>query len=196
MQSQIALAFLLFAIAALFTPGPNNMMLMTSGVNFGFRRTVPHVLGFAFLQGLVGLGLGAVFQHYPWLYTALKYAGAAYLLWLAWQIAHAGPANGEGPAAGKPLTFFGAALFQWVNVKGWIIAIGASTAYAALAPYPWNIATQVALIAMVGVCSATTWVLFGTVLRPWLSSPRAVRIFNWGMALALAASLIPVLADR
>ena len=92
--------------------------------------------------------------------------------------------------------FFGASLFHWVIVQGWIIAIDASTAYGALAPYPWNIAIQVAMLAMVGVCSATAWVLFGTVLRPWLSSPRAVRIFNWGMALALVASLIPVLADR
>lgn len=200
MSQQLLVAFLLFAVAALFTPGPNNAMLMTSGVNFGLRRTVPHILGvalgFAFLQGVVGLGLGAVFAAYPWLYMLLKYAGAAYLAWLAWQIAQAGPAESDGAAAaGRPMTFFGAALFQWVNVKGWIIAIGATTAYAAIAAYPWNIALQVSLLAVIGTCSATTWVLFGTVLRPLLASARAVRIFNWGMAAALMASLYPVLAE-
>ncbi|TAK49010.1 MAG: LysE family translocator [Xanthobacteraceae bacterium] len=200
MQQQLFVAFMMFAVAALFTPGPNNAMLMTSGVNFGLRRTMPHILGvaigFAFLQGLVGLGLGVVFKAYPWLYTLLKYAGAAYLAWLAWQIAHAEPdSGGGGETAGRPMTFFGAALFQWVNVKGWIVAIGATTAYAAIAIYPWNIALQVSLLAVVGMCSATTWVLFGTVLRPWLASARAVRIFNWGMALALVASLYPVLTE-
>lgn len=200
MSQQLLVAFLLFAVAALFTPGPNNAMLMTSGLNFGLRRTVPHIfgvaLGFAFLQGVVGLGLGAVFAAYPWLYTLLKYAGAAYLAWLAWQIAQAGPAEGGAEVAGRPMTFFGAALFQWVNVKGWVIAVGAVTAYAAIAAYPLNIAMLSVLLFVIGLASSTTWVLLGTSLQALVKSPRAVRIFNGVMAALLLASLYPVLMEH
>lgn len=195
----LAIAFIVFAAAALFTPGPNNIMLMASGLNYGFRRTLPHVagvtLGFSFLVAVIGLGLGAVFAAYPVLHTILKYAGAAYLVYLAIVIAMSGPADTAGDGEGKPMTFLGAAMFQWVNVKGWVIAVGAITAYAAIAAYPLNIAALSILLFLIGLGSSLTWVLLGTSLQALVKSPCAVRIFNVVMALLLLASLYPVLKE-
>ena len=199
MSQQLLIAFVVFAVVALYTPGPNNVMLLTSGLNYGFRRTVPHVLGvaigFAVQVALIGLGLGAVFEAWPWLQTVLKYAGAAYLVYLAIAIARSGPTDTSATGSGRPLSFIGAALFQWINVKGWVIAIGTITAYAAIANYPWNILAQSGLLLVLGISSSVTWVLFGTWLQPIVTSPRAVRIFNITMALLLLASLYPVLTE-
>jgi threonine/homoserine/homoserine lactone efflux protein len=199
-SQQLALAFIAFAAATLFTPGPNNIMLMASGLNYGFRRTLPHVagvtLGFSFLVAVMGLGLGAVFAAYPVLHTVLKYAGAAYLTYLAVVIALARPAEKEGGGEGRPMTFLEAALFQWVNVKGWVIAVGAVTAYAAIAAYPLNVAMLSVLLFVIGLASSTTWVLLGTSLQSLVKSPRAVRIFNGVMAVLLLASLYPVLMEH
>lgn len=196
---QLAIAFIAFAAAALFTPGPNNIMLMASGLNYGFRRTLPHVagvtIGFSFLVAVIGLGLGAVFAAYPVLHTILKYAGAAYLIYLAIVIAMSGPADTDAAGEGRPMTFFGAAMFQWVNVKGWVIAVGAITAYAAIAAYPLNIVTLSVLLFVIGLGSSLTWVLLGTSLQAVVKSPRAVRIFNVVMAVLLLASLYPVLKE-
>jgi threonine/homoserine/homoserine lactone efflux protein len=199
-SEQLMLAFIAFAAATLFTPGPNNIMLMASGLNYGFRRTLPHIagvtLGFSFLVAVMGLGLGAVFAAYPVLHTVLKYAGAAYLTYLAIVIALAKPAEKAGGGDGRPMTFLEAALFQWVNVKGWVIAVGAVTAYAAIAAYPLNIAMLSVLLFVIGVGSSTTWVLLGTSLQALVKSPRAVRIFNGVMAVLLLASLYPVLMEH
>lgn len=199
MSQHILFAFIVFAVVALYTPGPNNVMLMTSGLNFGFRRTLPHVagvaIGYAFLVGVIGFGLGAVFEAWPILQTVLKYAGCAYLVYLAVAIARSGPADAERAAEGRPLSFFGAALFQWINVKGWVIAIGTITAYAAVASYPWNIVILTALLLVLGLSSSLAWALFGTWLKPIVTSPRAVRVFNIAMALLLLASLYPVLTE-
>lgn len=198
-SQQLAIAFIVFAAAALFTPGPNNIMLMASGLNYGLRRTLPHVagvtIGFSFLVAVIGLGLGAVFAAYPVLHTILKYAGAAYLTYLAIMIAMSGPADTGDGGEGRPMTFLGAALFQWVNVKGWVIAVGAITTYATIAAYPLNIATLSVLLFMVGLSSSLTWVLLGTSLQPLVKSPRAVRIFNIVMAGLLLVSLYPVLKE-
>lgn len=198
-SSSLTIAFIAFAAAALFTPGPNNIMLMASGLNYGFRRTLPHVagvtLGFSFLVAVIGFGLGAVFAAYPVLHTVLKYAGAAYLIYLAILIALSGPAQSQDGVDGKPMTFFGAALFQWINVKGWVIAVGAITAYAAIANYPLNVVMLSLLLFLVGLSSSIAWVLLGTSLQPLVRSPRAVRIFNVVMALLLLASLYPVLKE-
>ena len=198
-SQQLAIAFIAFAAAALFTPGPNNIMLMASGLNYGFRRTLPHVagvtIGFSFLVAVIGLGLGAVFAAYPVLHTILKYAGAAYLIYLAIVIAMSGPADTDGAGEGRPMTFLGAAMFQWVNVKGWVIAVGAITAYAVIAAYPLNIAALSILLFLIGLGSSLTWVLLGTSLQAVVKSPRAVRIFNVVMALLLLASLYPVLKE-
>ena len=133
MTSELLLAFILFAFVTSVTPGPNNMMLLASGVNFGIRRSLPHMLGislgFMLLVAAVGLGLGQLFEQFPPLYTVLRYGGAAYLLYLAWKIAGSGAPDADGKATGKPFTFLQAAAFQWVNPKAWIMAIGAITTY-------------------------------------------------------------------
>lgn len=199
-SQELVAAFVVFAVATLYTPGPNNIMLMASGLNYGFRRTLPHVagvtVGFSFLVAVMGFGLGAVFAAYPVLHTVLKYAGAAYLAYLAAVIATARPAAAPGQSlTGRPMTFLGAALFQWVNVKGWVIAVGAVTAYAAIASYPLNMMLLSLLLFAVGLTSSVAWVLLGTSLQPLVRSPRAVRVFNLVMAALLLASLYPVLKE-
>ena len=199
MSHQLLLAFIVFAIVMFFTPGPNNIMLLTSGLNFGFRRTLPHlagvVFGFAFMIAVSGIGLGAVFTAYPLLQTILKYAGAAYLVYLAVAIALSGPPTPGEAERRRPMTFFGAALFQWINVKGWVMVIGTITACAAIASYPWNILLQVALSLLIGWVACAAWVLCGTSLQSLVKSPVVVRAFNIVMALLLLASLYPVLVE-
>jgi threonine/homoserine/homoserine lactone efflux protein len=199
MSQQLLFAFIVFAIVMFITPGPNNIMVLSSGLTYGFRRTMPHIagitIGFAFMVAAVGLGFGTVFLAYPVLQTVLKYAGAAYLIYLAIMIALSGPPKpGEEDGRG-PMTFWGAAMFQWVNVKGWVMVIGTITAYAAIARFPLNVAIQTVLCLPLGVVSTSLWTLFGSVLRPVLKSERAVRAFNVIMALLLLASLYPVLVD-
>lgn len=199
MSQSLLIAFVMFATVMFFTPGPNNIMLLSSGLTYGFRPTIPHIMGitvgFAFMVGAVGLGLGTVFIAYPILQTILKYAGVAYLVYLAWAIAISEPPTAEQDNRRGPMTFWGAAMFQWVNAKGWVMVIGTITAYAAIAAYPWNIAIQVALSLLLGALSCTAWALFGTSLRPILTSRRAVRAFNIVMAVLLLASLYPVFMD-
>jgi len=198
MSQSLLLAFIVFAVVMFFTPGPNNIMVLSSGLTYGFRRTLPHMagitLGFAFMVAAVGLGLGTIFIAYPILQTILKYAGAAYLIYLAIAIAFSGPPTPDQASRG-PMTFWGAAVFQWVNAKGWVIVIGTITAYAAIARFPLNVAIQSGLCLPIGVLSTATWTLFGSALRPVLKSERAVRAFNVLMALLLLASLYPVFMD-
>ncbi|MFZ5733548.1 MAG: LysE family translocator [Pseudomonadota bacterium] len=199
MSQQLVIAYILFASAAAFTPGPNNVMLMTSGLNYGFQRSLAHLagvtIGYSVMLGLVGLGLGAVFTAYPILQTILKYVGAVYLTWLAYVIATSKPADAQSAAEGKPMTFTGAALFQLVNVKGWVIAVGSVSAYAAIASYPWNMIVLAAIVCIITLGSSLTWLLFGTALQSLVKSPRAIRIFNITMAVLLLASLYPVLVE-
>jgi threonine/homoserine/homoserine lactone efflux protein len=198
MSLELLAAFLLFAVVMLFTPGPNNIMLMTSGLNFGFARTLPHMLGvslgFGLMVFLVGIGLGAIFKIFPVLYTVLKYAGAAYLLYLAWAIGTSSKVE-EGKKKSRPMTFIEGAAFQWINAKGWIIALGGVTTYATLTSFPLNVIQLSALFALLGTASSATWAAFGSGLRRFLKDPRHVRAFNIVMALLLVASLYPVFAD-
>ncbi len=199
MANSLFYAFLAFMAVMYFTPGPNNIMLLASGLTYGFRRTIPHiagiVLGFAFMVAAVGLGLGTVFLAYPVLQTILKYAGAAYLIYLAAAIALSGPAREGQDNQRGPMTFWGAAMFQWINAKGWVIVIGTITAYAAIAQFPLNIAIQTLISLLVGTVSTVVWALFGSALRPVLTSERLVRAFNILMAILLLASLYPVFMD-
>jgi threonine/homoserine/homoserine lactone efflux protein len=199
MSQSLLIAFLLFTVVMYFTPGPNNIMLLSSAVTYGFRRTLPHaagiILGFAFMVGAVGVGLGTVFIAYPILQTILKYLGAAYLIYLAAAIALSGPPKTGADKRGGPMTFWGAVLFQWVNAKGWVMVIANITAYAAIASFPWNIAIQTLISLVTGTVSTVAWALFGSALRPVLTSERAVRAFNIIMALLLLASLYPVVMD-
>jgi threonine/homoserine/homoserine lactone efflux protein len=203
MSQSLLYAFIIFALVMFFTPGPNNIMLLSSGLTYGFRRTIPHIagitIGFAFMVGAVGLGFGTVFLAYPilqtiFLQTILKYAGAAYLIYLAAAIALSGPAK-PGEETRGPMTFWGAAMFQWINAKGWVIVIGTITAYAAIAQFPLNIAIQTLISLLVGTASTVVWAFFGTALRPVLTSERLVRAFNVVMAILLLASLYPVFMD-
>jgi threonine/homoserine/homoserine lactone efflux protein len=198
MPSELLWALVLFVVVTSFTPGPNNAMLLATGLNFGFRRGQPHLwgvaLGFTVMVLAVGLGLGAVFQAYPAAYTVLKYVGAAYLLYLAWQIATAGEFK-EGEAGGRPITFLEAAAFQWLNPKGWVMAVGAVSAYAAVAAFPYNVLLIAFLFGSLGILSSGTWLGFGSVLKRLLTSPRAVRAVNITMALLLVASLWPIVSD-
>jgi threonine/homoserine/homoserine lactone efflux protein len=199
MSHSLLIAFVVFAAVMYFTPGPNNIMVLSSGLTFGFRPTVPHIAGItfgcAFMVAAVGVGFGAIFIAYPLLQTVLKYAGAAYLVYLAATIALSEPVKPGEDTGRRPMTFWGAALFQWVNVKGWVMVIGTITAYAGIASFPWNIAIQVVLCLLLGVVSTSIWTLSGSSLRSLMTSPRAVRVFNLAMAALLLASLFPVFMD-
>jgi threonine/homoserine/homoserine lactone efflux protein len=199
MSQPLFIAFVVFAAVMFFTPGPNNVMLLSSGLTHGFRRTLPHIagitIGVAFMVAAVGLGLGTVFIAYPVLQTILKYAGAAYLIYLSAAIAMSGAAPSGQDNRRGPMTFWGAAVFQWINVKGWVMVIGTITAYAAIASFPWNIVIQTAISLVMGILSTVAWALFGSALRPLLTSPLAVRAFNIVMAALLLASLYPVFVD-
>lgn len=185
----------LFAFVSSITPGPNNMMLMASGANFGFRRTIPHMLGigvgFTVMIVLVGLGLMQLFDALPVLHDILTVIGVAYLVWLAWKIAHADMPTTDG-GSGRPMTFLQAALFQWVNPKAWQMGLTAITLYA-----PDRSWQAVALVAVffgtINLPSVSTWTVLGQQLRRILSSRRRLQVFNWSMAALLLASLIPVL---
>lgn len=196
MSVDTLLALILFAFATSITPGPNNMMLFASGVNFGFRRTVPHMLGIGagFLSLLigVGMGLGAVLHAYPPAFIALKVAGGLYLLWIAWKIGTS-RSMGEGEAKARPMTFLGAAAFQWVNPKAWVMAVTAMAVYPNPEQYALTVAIVALVFAAVNVPSVSTWAGFGSALREWLSVPVRLKWFNITMAVLLVLSLWPML---
>ena len=198
MPPDLLLALLTFAIVTCFTPGPNNLMLMTSGLNFGFERTLAHVLGvtvgFAVMLLAMGFGIAGIFTAYPMLYAVLRVVSICYLLWLAWRIANAGPVH-DGEVRGRPMTFLEAAAFQWVNPKGWAIALSAIATYIAADRVVASVLVIAAMFGVVGFGSAATWVIFGTSLRRILQNPRTVRAFNIAMALLLVASLWPIVAE-
>jgi threonine/homoserine/homoserine lactone efflux protein len=195
MRLDIFFALLAFCVVAGVTPGPNNMMLMASGVNYGVRRTLPHlagvVVGFALMVALVGFGLDAIFRIAPWLLPLMRWAGAAYLVWLAWRIANAGAVK-AGAAQGQPLGLIGAAAFQWINPKGWVMAVSALTTYAVSADYTTTVAVVALTCLIVSVPCSGVWVLFGAAMRRALADPRRARLFNWTMAALLVASIAPV----
>ncbi|WP_199536584.1 LysE family translocator [Phaeobacter piscinae] len=187
-----------FVFGTVFTPGPNNLMLMASGANFGFRRSLPHLtgvaVGFPLMILPVGLGVMQLFDAFPaltWIMTALS---VAYMLWLTWKVANAAPPR-EGETQGTPLSFLQACAFQWVNPKAWAMALGAITLYAAsrdVTAILWVSGTYL----LVGCFSASTWTLLGQQLRRLLTRPAQLRAFNWTMAALLLASLAAILLQR
>jgi len=190
---------ILFCIATLFTPGPNNLMMMTSGLNFGLKRSLPHIfgvtLGFPLLVLLTGIGLGGLFKAFPIFYIILKYAGAAYMLYLAWAIAVSAPGTENTKARKRPFTFIEAALFQLVNPKAWIMAIGSISTYDAIAVYSMNAFIISGVFCLLGFGSSFTWTGFGTGLQHLLKNIKVVRAFNIVMALLLVASIYPILRE-
>ncbi len=184
-----------FAFVSSITPGPNNLMLMASGANFGFLRSVPHMLGiaigFTLMVFLVGLGLGQIFDVVPALHTALKIGAVLYMGWLAWKIANAAP-PAEGEAAGHPMTFLQAAAFQWVNPKAWAMALTAVSAYSGSSS-TLTAATVALVFGLVNAPSVSCWTLLGQQMRAFLTNPGRLRSFNWLMAGLLIASFYPIL---
>lgn len=184
-----------FALAATITPGPNNLMLMASGANFGFRRTLPHMFGIgsgvSAMALLVGAGLMALFDAVPALTLVLKVLSVGYLLWLAVRIAMAAPVT-DRATVGQPMTFLQAVTFQWVNPKAWAMCLSAITLYA-----PDRSLQSVAIVAgafaIVSFPANSVWTWLGTVVRQWLSNAGRLRAFNITMAILLVASLYPVL---
>ncbi len=196
MNIDVLPALALFAFVSSATPGPNNLMLMASGANYGFRRSIPHMLGisigFMVLMLLTGMGLVGVFEVYPVSYDILKVLSVVYMLYLAWKIANAAPVQAR-VATGKPMTFLQAAAFQWVNPKAWAMALTAITVY--VADNGWIMLVIAALIfACVNLPSVTIWTVLGQQMARFLTNPTRLRVFNWTMAALLVASLYPVLA--
>ncbi|WP_299722506.1 LysE family translocator [uncultured Tateyamaria sp.] len=184
-----------FAFVSSITPGPNNLMLMASGANFGFRRSIPHMLGigigFCLMVLLVGAGLVQVFDAYPISHQILKVFSVLYLLYLAWKIANAAPIKG-GEGKGTPMTFLQAAAFQWVNPKAWSMALTAVTAYT-----PDTTLAAIGLVALVfgaiNLPAVSSWTLLGQQMARILTNTARLTAFNWTMAALLVASLYPVL---
>jgi threonine/homoserine/homoserine lactone efflux protein len=200
MSPQTLTAALLFSLVMGFTPGPNNVMLASSGARFGVGRTMPHLagvaIGFPVMVLLVGLGLASILLASPHLQLGMKIVSCAYLLWLAVQIARSDSAGGSSGDV-RPMSFLQAAAFQWVNPKAWLIAVGAISAYTA--GRGAQLYLQVAIIALLSVfvtfISTLTWTAFGAAIGRWLRAPLALRLFNLFMALLLVGSTVPILFE-
>lgn len=197
MSFDMLLALSVYALASSITPGPNNMMLLTSGVNFGFRRTVPHILGisggFLALLVAIGLGLGSLIKAYPGLELAMKFASAAYLIYLAWKIAFSHSLS-HGEAAAQPLTFWQAAAFQWVNPKAWMIALAGMAAFVTADRPMLSMLIVAVVFTLINMPSVAVWAGFGVALRGFLSNPLRLRIFNIVMGILLVATIWLILA--
>ena len=187
----------MFAFVSSITPGPNNMMLLSSGVNFGFRRTIPHMLGvpsghFVMLLA-VGAGLEAVFKQFPEIYQVIKVAGFIYLLYLAWGIANSAAPSESTNAESKPLRFMGAALFQWVNPKAWMMAIGYFSNYMPPNASMNFIVLTCLMFSLINLPAVGLWAYMGNRLEHRLQEPLYRQVFNRTMALLLILSMIPAL---
>jgi threonine/homoserine/homoserine lactone efflux protein len=190
------LSVALFALSMSGTPGPNNVMLLASGVNFGFRRTVPHIigirLGFVLLYACSALGLCALLLTQPQLHLVLKLVGAAFLVWMAWKLANSRNVRAAGEGA-APMTFLQAAFFQCVNPKAWVSALSMVLAFVHPETFVPDAIITCAIFSIVAMFSTSSWVLFGSLLKTWLSDPVRLKWFNITMAVLLVASLWPML---
>jgi len=187
-------AAMTFALVMSITPGPNNTMLLASGVNFGFRRTLPHMMGITcgciVMMLAIGLGLGQLFARVPVLYPVLEIASACYLVYLAWKIA-ASDTLSVNAADKRPMTFLQAAAFQWVNPKAWMMVVTGVTAYRLDDNLLVNALLLAAAFALVNLPSISVWAAFGLGVRRLLSRPSMLRAFNLTMAALLIASIVP-----
>jgi len=191
-------ALALFAFVTSVTPGPNNLMLLASGANFGFRASIPHLLGISsgalILLVSVGLGLAELFSLWPWAEVAMKWIGAGYMLYLAWRIASASPPNGSAARAARPMRYIGAFAFQWVNPKLWLMALSAFSIYVPSSGNDFSLVlTVAALFSLINLPTISVWALGGAKLRHLLTEQRRVKVFNLSMAALLLATLWPML---
>lgn len=188
-------ALVTFAFVSSITPGPNNLMLMASGANYGFVRSVPHMLGiaigFTLMIVLVGAGLIQLFEAWPTSYSILKVLSVLYMSWLAWKIARAAPTDTKS-TVGTPMTFLQAAAFQWVNPKAWAMALTALSVYATDTSL-MAFGTVALVFGLVNLPSIAIWAVLGQQMARILTNPARLKAFNWTMALLLIASLYPVL---
>lgn len=192
MQSDFIWPFVIISISAAFTPGPNNLMITASGANFGYLRSVPHMMGVTFgfplMFVLMAFGLGEVFLRWPQIHEALRYLGAAYLFYLSWRIATAGRASIK--ARSRPLNFLEATAFQWINPKGVLFAISVVATFTADAEdFRLRVFILGAISLLTAFSSITTWCLFGMGISRILRTDRALHIFNISMAVLLAGSV-------
>ena len=201
MTTELFAALAVFAFVSSITPGPNNLMLMTSGINFGMRRTVPHMLGvslgFTLMIALIGLGVMKVIEAVPGSVTVITVASGLYLLYMAWKIATTSTSpteNGATVAKSKPFTFLQAALFQWVNPKAWTMALTAISAYAPKSQGWIGVLVVAGVFGIINLPSTGTWALMGSKMRRFLSDPVRLKTFNVIAALLLVASLYPMIA--
>jgi threonine/homoserine/homoserine lactone efflux protein len=193
MNTALIWSFLLLAIPAFFTPGPNNLMLMTSSAKFGLVRTLPHaigiVLGFPLMVFVVALGVGEVFAAFPLAKIVLKYVAAAYLLWMAWHLL--GLKIGEGEAHERPLKSHEAILFQWVNPKGWVMATTFAAAFVGTGPDRLSSVVWLYLGCLaLSPFSSGLWMVFGDGLQAVLRKTGLERFLGAAMALLLLAAVI------
>jgi threonine/homoserine/homoserine lactone efflux protein len=196
---ELYLAIFIFAASTTVTPGPNNIMIMTSGLNYGVKSSIPHLLGICFgfpaMVIMVGLGFSVIFETYPLFHEVIKVLGVVYLLYLAWLIASSSSTALEGKKS-KSVSFTQAALFQWVNPKAWVMATSAVSAYTSIAS---DLFSQVVIIALVFFIVSFpcigVWLFFGVGLKKYLNSSKNQKIFNLSMALLLVASVLPVLIE-
>ena len=189
-------ALVALAVATLFTPGPNNAMLAASGANYGWRRSLPHLLGvaigFPVMMLCVGLLLGGLFQTSALFRETLRWGGALILFWIAWKVATSA-GTGSKSGAGRPFSFAQAAGFQWINPKAWAMAIAATSQFISdTAPLVTAVLTAGTFLAL-GLVSATTWTLAGQALTRWLTTPARLRAFNLTMAALIVASTLQML---
>lgn len=197
MPSEQLLPLLGYVVAMIGTPGPNNLMLMSAGANFGFRRSLPHIFGIVFgcqILLLAGaLGVSQLLVQAPAAMWLLRAAGAAFLFWLAWKLLRTRQLRDSGAAAAKPFSFVQAALFQWVNPKAWVMTLTAVATYTNPAEFSHSFMLVSLAFALLGLPLISLWNLGGSSLRLWLQRDGALQWFNRGMALLLVASLYPVL---
>jgi threonine/homoserine/homoserine lactone efflux protein len=201
MTAELFAALAVFALVSSITPGPNNLMLMTSGINFGISRTLPHMLGvalgFTLMIVLIGLGIMQIIEAVPGSMLFISIASGLYLLYMAWKIAttDTSPAeNGNVATASKPFTFLQAALFQWVNPKAWTMALTAISAYAPKSQGWVGVLVVAGVFGVINLPSTGAWAIMGAKMRRFLSDPVRLRTFNIVAALLLVASLYPMLA--
>ncbi|MBT3805931.1 MAG: LysE family translocator [Desulfobacula sp.] len=189
-----------FGLASTMTPGPNNIMLLSSGLTFGYKRTIPHALGvnfgFPVMVLCVGLGIGKLFEVFPFIYTALKVVGIGYLLWMAWHIANTKGSLDTNNTKDKPFTFLQAALFQWINPKAWVMAVTSTAAFITDHQIAY---IQVMIISCIyffcAILSTNSWAVGGVMLRRFIQKKRFVQIFNITMAILIVGSILPFIFE-
>ncbi len=194
MNFEILLGLTLFAIVSITTPGPNNLMLMSSGANFGFKRSIPHMLGItfgvAFMIFLVGMGLMTAFELFPVSHIILKTLSVIYLIYLAYKIAVSNLETQNCKDGAQPFTFFQACAFQWINPKAWSMALTAISVYSPDKTVE-SILFIACVFAFINAPSASLWTLLGQKISVILNNAHRLRIFNFTMAGCLLASIYP-----